>query len=132
MGTAACEYCDSAADFDHAEGRQGRHGSDVRTVDCDGDVADGGAGKQPRVQVPSDDTADGDEQQPHWGADGDRVWGGRGVRDQGYSDETCLALAEEMGWLDNLVPIVDAIPGSLARLLWEWLHAAVQHRPEEE
>lgn len=35
----------------------------------------------------------------------------------GHSDETCLELAEKMGWLDDLAEMVDELPESSAKLL---------------
>ena len=41
----------------------------------------------------------------------------RDVWAQGSTDESCLNLAEKMGWLDDLALIVDELPDSSARLL---------------
>ena len=41
----------------------------------------------------------------------------RDVWASGYMDESCLKLAEEMGWLDDLASIVDELPDSSAQLL---------------
>jgi len=53
----------------------------------------------------------------------------RDVWAHGYTDETCLNLAEKMGWLDDLALIVDELPDSSAQLLRERL---VQRQEEEE
>ena len=45
----------------------------------------------------------------------------RDVWAHGYTDETCLNLAEKMGWLDDLAEIVDELPDSSATLLRERL-----------
>jgi len=54
----------------------------------------------------------------------------RDVFAHGRSDETCLDLAEEMGWLDDLALIADELPESSARLLHERL--AQRQLQEEE
>ena len=51
----------------------------------------------------------------------------RDVFAHGHSDETCLELAEKMGWLDDLALFVDELPDSSARLLRDRL--AHQARP---
>ena len=48
------------------------------------------------------------------------VYGEESVRDvfaHGHSDETCLDLAEQMGWLPDLAEIIDELPDSSATLL---------------
>jgi len=52
----------------------------------------------------------------------------RDVYAHGQSDETCLELAEKMGWLDDLATTVEELPDSSARLLRERL---AQRRQEE-
>lgn len=53
----------------------------------------------------------------------------RDVYAHGYSDETCLDLAEQMGWLEDLAAIVDELPDSSALLLRERL--AQRQQPEK-
>lgn len=45
----------------------------------------------------------------------------RDVYAHGHSDETCLDLAEQMGWLEDLAVIIDNLPDSSAQLLRERL-----------
>jgi len=53
----------------------------------------------------------------------------RDVWAHGYTDETCLNLAEKMGWLDDLAGIVDKLPESSANMLRERL---AQRQEEKE
>jgi NAD-dependent deacetylase sirtuin 2 len=48
------------------------------------------------------------------------MYGEDSVRDvfaHGHSDETCLDLADQMGWLPDLAEIIDELPETSARLL---------------
>lgn len=59
------------------------------------------------------------------------MYGEDSVRDvfaHGHSDETCLDLAEQMGWLPDLAEIIDELPVSSARLLRQRL----EQQQEEE
>jgi len=58
------------------------------------------------------------------------IYGEESIRDvfaYGHSDETCLDLAEQMGWLPDLAEIIDELPESSARLLRQRL----EQREEE-
>lgn len=58
------------------------------------------------------------------------MYGEDSIRDvyaRGYTDETCLDLAEKMGWLEDLNEIVDELPESSARLLRQ----RIEQRAEE-
>jgi len=58
------------------------------------------------------------------------VYGEESVRDvfaHGHSDETCLDLADQMGWLPDLAEIIDELPESSASLLRQRL----EQREEE-
>jgi NAD-dependent deacetylase sirtuin 2 len=58
------------------------------------------------------------------------MYGEDSIRDvfaQGYTDETCLDLAEKMGWLEDLNEIIDELPESSARLLRQ----RIEQRAEE-
>ncbi|KAL7499044.1 hypothetical protein ACHAWT_009640 [Skeletonema menzelii] len=58
------------------------------------------------------------------------IYGEESIRDvfaYGHSDETCLDLAEQMGWLSDLAEIIDELPESSARLLRQRL----EQREEE-
>ena len=58
------------------------------------------------------------------------MYGEDSIRDvfaHGHSDETCLDLAHQMGWLPDLAEIIDELPESSARLLRQRLE-----QPEEE
>jgi NAD-dependent deacetylase sirtuin 2 len=53
----------------------------------------------------------------------------RDVWARGYTDVTCLDLAEKIGWLDDLAVIVDELPESSAKLLRDRL--ACRRRKDE-
>ena len=53
----------------------------------------------------------------------------RDIWARGYTDVTCLDLAEKIGWLDDLAKIVDELPDSSAQLLRDRL---ASRRQKEE
>ena len=54
----------------------------------------------------------------------------RDVWAHGYTDETCLNLAEKMGWLDDLAGNVDKLPESSANMLRERLAQRQEEKDE--